>query len=65
MEPRKTKSSFRAEKQESSFVNEVVRKLTESHNVKIGEAINNRAADEEDHVPMVDPRIKSQFDPTK
>ena len=39
--------------------------MTESHNVKIGEAIKNRAADEEDHVPMVDPRIKSQFDPTK
>ena len=37
----------------------VTKKLTESHNVKIGEAVNNRAKDEEDNAPVEDPRIQT------
>jgi len=52
-------------KHDESLSSGIFKKITESHNGKIGEAIANRATDEEDHVPIVDPRVVTQFDSGK
>ena len=62
---RKLGSSMRTSKQDENLSKQIHKRIIDQHNVKIGEAIQNRATDEEDHVPLVDPRIVSQFESTK